>query len=324
VIVVRSPLRITLGGGATDLPSYYQEHGGFCIGAAINKYVYMVLNRHFASDVIVKYSKTERVTYAENLEHPILREAFGYLGQSGCGVELACLSDIPAGTGLGSSSSFTAALVKTLALRNLDVCTKEGLAKAVCDIELGRLKEPIGKQDQYATVFGGINAYLFKKDGTVVVRPLASRTDNQAKVLKDNLRLVFTGFERSASKILADQQRRSRSSEMLDNLHKVKLVGELSWDALAAEDYEAFAGLLTRQHELKNQRCGALPKVEELHALGLENGALGGRLLGAGGGGFLMFYVADHASFNRMLRDHDLKECSFGFDWEGTKVLINE
>jgi D-glycero-alpha-D-manno-heptose-7-phosphate kinase len=212
MIITRSPLRISLGGGGTDLPSYYKEHGGFLVAAAIDKYVYLTLHQTFVSDLIVKYSELERVPEAARLKHPIIREAFAMLGMEGRSLELTSMADIPAGTGLGSSGSFTTALLKVLHTANKHHISPVALAEEACAIEIDRLKEPVGKQDQYIAAVGGITAFTFYPDGRVEHRPCAISEETLFN-LEDNLLLFFTGYSRSASAILKDQNDKSQQQD---------------------------------------------------------------------------------------------------------------
>src|SRR5207249_6508900 len=245
MIITRSPLRISLGGGGTDLPSYYEQHTGFLIAAAIDKYVYITLHETFVPDLIVKYSKLERVAKAADLDHPIIREAFALLGLDGRSLELTSMADIPAGTGLGSSGSFTTALLKTLNTYKKNLVHPADLAEQACEIELNRLREPIGKQDQYIAAFGGITCFKFNADGSVEAWPLKISEETLFN-LEDNLLLFFTGYSRSASTILKEQDDRSKKSdqEMIDNLHLMKDLGTQSQAALEAGDLHEFAHLM--------------------------------------------------------------------------------
>src|SRR5579859_3230462 len=219
MIIARSPLRVTLGGGGTDLPSYYEKFGGFLIAAAIDRYVYITLHDTFVPDLIVKYSELERVPDASKLKHPILREAFSLVGVSGQSLELTSMADIPAGTGLGSSGSFTTALLKALHAYRKNLVHPAELAEQACEIELGRLKEPIGKQDQYIAAYGGVTCFRFLPGGKVQAWPLKISEETRFN-LEDNLLLFFTGYSRSASAILKEQNDKSKlaDSEMIENL----------------------------------------------------------------------------------------------------------
>jgi len=319
-------LRITLGGGGTDLPSYYEQHGGFLIAAAIDRYVYITLHETFVSDLIVKYSELERVPEAAQLKHPIIREAFALLGMSGRSLELTSMADIPAGTGLGSSGSFTTALLKALHAQKKDLIHPAELAAEACNIELGRLKEPIGKQDQYIAAYGGLTCFKFLPDGRVEAWPLRVSEETRDN-LEDNLLLFFTGYSRSASAILKEQDQKSKQADtgMTENLHFVKDLGQQSQRALESGDLPGFARLMDVHWQRKKERSGGMsnPNINEWYDLAMENGALGGKLIGAGGGGFLMFYAEDKARLRHVMRQNGLKEVRFRFDFEGSKLVAS-
>ncbi len=326
MIIARSPLRISLGGGGTDLPSYYEKFGGFLIAAAIDKYVYITLHETFVADLIVKYSKLERVAKAADLEHPIIREAFAMLGMDGHSLELTSMADIPAGTGLGSSGSFTTALLKALHAYKKDLVQPAKLAEEACEIEIGRLKEPIGKQDQYIAAHGGITCFNFLPGGKVEAWP-AKVSEETLYNLEDNLLMFFTGYSRSASAILKDQDQKSKSDDkaMIENLHFVKDVGHRSHAALESGDLREFAHLMDLHWQRKKERSGGMSnqQINQWYDLARANGALGGKLIGAGGGGFLAFYAEeDKAKLRHVMRQQGLKEVRFRFDFEGTKVVI--
>lgn len=325
MIIVRSPLRITLGGGGTDLPSYYRDHGGFLIAAAIDKYVYITLHQTFVEDLIVKYSKMERVKNAAQIEHPIVREAFNLVGIDGRYLEMTSMADIPAGTGLGSSGSFTTALLKALLTHRKSTIQTAELAELACKIELDILKEPIGKQDQYAAAFGGVTCFRYNPNDGVEAWPLPASRESLYN-LEDNLVLFFTGFSRSASSILVEQDSKSRADDkgMIDNLHYVKDLGLRSLKALETGDLDGY-GRLMHEHWLhKKKRSSAMsnPEIDRWYDLGIANGALGGKLVGAGGGGFLMFYADDKTRLRHAMIEAGLVEVRFRFDFEGTKVVV--
>jgi len=325
VIIARSPLRISLGGGGTDLPSYYRKHGGFLVAAAIDKYVYITLHQTFVPDLIVKYSKLERVAGAAELDHPILREALRLLGIEGPYLELTSMADIPAGTGLGSSGSFATALLKALHTHQKGLIHPRELAEQACHIEIDVLKEPIGKQDQYIAAFGGVTSFEFHTDDTVTARPLSLSTDTLYN-LEDNLLLYFTGYSRSASTILKEQDDATRRQDaaMAENLDVVKDLGHQSQRALESGDLEGFAELLNQQWARKKGRSGAMSneRIDAWYRLAMDNGARGGKLIGAGGGGFLLFYASDKALLRRAITAAGLREVRFRFDFEGTRVVV--
>jgi D-glycero-alpha-D-manno-heptose-7-phosphate kinase len=327
MIISRSPLRISLGGGGTDLPSYYRQYGGFCISAAIDKYVYVDIHRRFVSGYLLKYSQLEQCDSVAAIHHPILRECLCYIKGLPDNLEIATMADIPSGTGLGSSGSFTTALLKALFALQRTSINAQDLAEAACDIELGRLKEPIGKQDQYIAAFGGLTGFHFVSDRPVRAERLKVTEDTLAD-LEDHLLLFFTGYSRSASAILKDQNERSirKESEMLENLHCVKQLGFLSKEALEQGDTRRFADIMHEHWERKRRRSSGVssPTIDEMYELAIKNGALGGKLIGAGGGGFLMFYSTDNARLRKAMRGAGLREVRFRFDFEGTKLLAND
>jgi D-glycero-alpha-D-manno-heptose-7-phosphate kinase len=325
MIIARSPLRITLGGGGTDLPSYYREHGGFLIAAAIDKYVYVTVMRPFTPGIYLKYSNLEHVDSTEDVHHPIIREAIRMLQFRTPQVEITTLADIPAGTGLGSSGSFTTALLKALYAHRRRLLHPSELAELACAIEIEKLREPIGKQDQYIAAFGGVTCFTFHSDNRVEAEPLRLPMDALFN-LEDNLLLFFTGFSRSASGILADQKQRTEKhdEEMLRNLHYVKDLGLRSREALQNGDTALFGELLHEHWQHKRRRSSGMSntRIDEWYELGRKNGALGGKLVGAGGGGFLMFYAEDHRRLRSAMKTAGLEEVRFRFDFEGTKVLF--
>ncbi|MBA2450931.1 MAG: galactokinase [Chloroflexi bacterium] len=325
MIITRSPLRITLGGGGTDLPSYYQGHGGFLIAAAVDKYVYITIHETFVDDLIVKYSQLERVPSAEQVEHPIFREALKLLGIDGRSLEISSMADIPAGTGLGSSGSFTTALLKALHTHRKHLIHPRELAEQACHIEIDLLREEIGKQDQYIAAFGGLTCFEFQPDGRVEARPLGISTET-LYTLEDNLLLFFTGYSRSASQVLQEQNRRSlhHDPDVERNLTELKEIAYCTRTALEAGDLRWFAELLSAQWDQKKRRTGGATNtdIDRWHTLALASGALGGKLVGAGGGGFLMFYAEDKTRLRRAMAETGLREVRFRFDFEGTKVAI--
>lgn len=326
MIIARSPLRITLGGGGTDLPSYYRDHEGFLIAAAIDKYVYVTVMRPFTEGVYLKYSELEHVNQVEDVKHKIIREALLMEHLRTPQVEITTLADIPAGTGLGSSGSFTTALLKALHTHRKKTLHQEELAELACHIEIDRLGEPIGKQDQYAAAVGGLTCYTFHQDDKVTCTPLKISMKTMFD-LEDNLLLFFTGFSRSASGILKDQKTKSQANdgEMLANLHYVKDLGYRSKDALEAGDTVLFGELMHEHWEHKKKRSGGMsnPQIDEWYDLAMKNGAVGGKLVGAGGGGFLMFMAHDRNKLRLAMAEAGLEEVRFKFDFEGTKVVLS-
>jgi D-glycero-alpha-D-manno-heptose-7-phosphate kinase len=325
MIVARSPLRISLGGGGTDLPSYYREHTGMLIAAAIDKYIYIILHRSFAAEIVLRYSQVERVKSLADIQHPIFREALRTF-LVGTSLEITSMADIPAGTGLGSSGSFTTALLKALYTYTGESISREELACHACRIEIQQLKRPVGKQDPYVAAYGGLKSYRFFSDERVEVADLriSAQTLN---ALEDNLLLFFSGTSRSAPEILEDQKRKSlaRDGKMISNLNFIKELGEKSAAALESGNLAEFADLMNVHWEFKRRRSDKITnsRIDELYQLGRSNGAIGGKLVGAGGGGFLMFYAEETERLRRAMRRADLQEVGFKFDSEGTCVLLN-
>jgi D-glycero-alpha-D-manno-heptose-7-phosphate kinase len=326
MIITRSPLRICLGGGGTDLPSYYRQHTGFVISAAINRYVYITINEAFHPRILVKYSKFEEVESVDQIQHPIIREALKLTGVTGPYLEIVSLSDIPAGTGMGSSGSFTTALLCALHAYKREFIPPRELAEQACHIELNLLNEPIGKQDQYISAFGGVTRFDFLPDDQVTVEPLKLSSETLAN-LEDNLLLFFTGNSRHASDILRDQDSRTKQNDgcMLENLHFTKKLGIESRDALLSGDLNHFADLMNVHWEHKKKRSPGMSNgaIDNLYNLARANGARGGKLIGAGGGGFLMFYTEEKTRLRAAMRAAGLREVRIQFDFAGTTVVAH-
>lgn len=324
MIITRSPLRISLGGGGTDLPSYYREHGGFLIAAAIDKYVYINVHRRFVEGFLLKYSNLEEVATIDEIKHPIIREALKLVDIRERNLEITSMADIPAGTGLGSSGSFTTALLKAFHALKKNLVHPAELAEQACCIELEKLGEPIGKQDQYIAAYGGITCFRFMPDGRVEAAPLKISEETLFN-LEDNLLLFFTGYARSASAILKEQDDKTRQSDtaMMDNLHFVKELGRQSEKALEAGDLEEFACLMDVHWQRKKERSKEMSNadINAWYGCAMANGALGGKMIGAGGGGFLMFYAGDKVKLRHAMREKGLAEVRFRFDFEGTRTL---
>lgn len=327
MIITRSPLRVSLGGGGTDLASYYSVHGGFLVAAAIDKYVYITKHRTFQQEIIVKYSKMERVKNVDEIEHPIIREALKLTGVTDPHLELTSMADIPGGTGLGSSGSFTTALLRALHAFKKNIVSPAQLAEQACEIEIGRLGEPIGKQDQYIAAIGGITAFTFHPDGRVEYRPVRLAEETLYN-LEDNLLLFFTGYSRSASAILKDQNDKSKQLDpaMLENLHFTKELGYKSLECLESGNLDEFARLMDLHWQRKKARSTGMSnaQINEWYDFAMQNGALGGKLIGAGGGGFLMFYATDKSKLRHAMRSKGLQEIRFRFDFEGSKVVAQD
>jgi len=326
MIITRSPLRISLGGGGTDLPSYYEGNEGFVIAAAIDKYIYITVHKTFGTDFIIKYSDIEKTNRIEDIKHPIIRESIKYLDIKETNVEISSIANIPAGTGLGSSGSFTTALLKALHTYKKNIVTQHELANDACHIEMDILKEPIGKQDQFIAAYGGVTSFTFKRNGQVKVSTL-NLSNETLYNLQDNLLLFFTGYSRKASSILKEQNDKSKSDDkaMLSNLNYVKDLGYRSKEALETGNLHQFGELMKEHWEYKKKRSRAMSnsKINEWYELAMNNGAVGGKLIGAGGGGFLMFYAENSIKLRHAMYKTGLEEVRFRFDFEGTKVFAN-
>lgn len=319
VIFTRAPLRISLGGGGTDIPSYYRRRGGFLVAGAIDKYVYMLTHTLFQNRFRLKYSEFEEVDEPRQIRHPILREALG-LHWKGAPLEIASVADIPAGTGLGSSGSFTVCLLKALAIAGRRSTTPGDLAQAACHIEIDVLGEPSGKQDQYAAAHGGICAYTFNEDDSVTVEPLEI-SHGTLQRMEDGFLLFFTGETRKATTILADQDSRTREMDaaMIANLDRTKEIGFESRVLLEQGDLVRYAELMHQHWLNKKSRSAGMStgRADDLYELALGNGALGGKLVGAGGGGFLLLFSEDVERLRRAMEAAGAPEVRFRFDFHG-------
>jgi D-glycero-alpha-D-manno-heptose-7-phosphate kinase len=326
MLITRTPVRISLGGGGTDLPSYYRRFGGIVISAAINRYVYIAVNRTFTDDYFLKYSELERVNDIDDIRHPIIREALRRhpIGPS---LEIVSVADIPAGTGLGSSGTFTVGLLRALYAFKREHVVTNALAEEACHIEIDLLARSVGKQDQYIAAFGGLTCFEFSTSGSVTVSPL--RISNATlHDLEERLLLFFTGYSRQADSILGDQQQRSERGDqaMLDNLHAMLAIGKRVREALESGDVHGFAALMHEHWERKRSRSGGMSStaIDRWYEVGRASGALGGKLVGAGGGGFLMFYAADPASLREAMAREGLTELRFAFDHDGSTVIVRD
>ncbi len=325
MIITRSPLRISIGGGGTDLPSYYLEREGFLIAMAIQKHVYVSLQRTLDPGILLKYSQLERPPNVAAIQHPIIRESLLALGLEGeCNLEITSVADIPAGTGLGSSGSFATALLRALHILKRAHIDPGRLAELACHIELERLGEPIGKQDQYIAAYGGLTAFTFGRDGQVVAESLAISADTMED-LQDNTLMFFTGRTRSAGAILAEQDQKSKSADpsMLANLDRVKALGYETRDAFLAGRLDRWGEIMREHWEAKKRRSAGMssPQIDEWYALAMRSGAVGGKLVGAGGGGFLLFYADDAKRLRQAMCGAGLQEVRLHLDVEGTKVM---
>ena len=326
MITSRSPLRISLGGGGTDLPSYYKKYDGYCISGSINKYVYTTIIKPFKPGIYLKYSEIEKQKKFSKIKHKIIkhvlrREIKNKVPQ----IEIITLADIPSGTGLGSSGSFTVGLLKALRSFNKELITQKKLAELSCKIEIEDLKNSSGKQDQYIATYGGISEFYFKKNGEVIVKrlPLKQDTINE---LNENLVLFFTGYSRSSTEVLKDQDVKTKklNYEMIENLNIIKKLGYQSRDALIRSDIEKFGKIMHDHWNIKKKRSKQISnkKINDWYDIAVKNGAIGGKLIGAGGGGFLLFLADNKKKLRTTMNKLGLLEVNFQFEFEGAKIII--
>jgi D-glycero-alpha-D-manno-heptose-7-phosphate kinase len=319
MIFTRAPLRISLGGGGTDIPSYYRDHGGFLVSGAIDKYVYMLTHTVFQKRYRMKYSEFEEVDEPQQIKHPILRESL-LRHWAGNPLEIASLADVPAGTGPGSSGAYTVCLLKALALGRRNSITPGALAENACEIEIDVLGEPSGKQDQYVAAHGGICAYTFNQDDTVDVKPLSLPLDTLDR-MNSNFLLFWTGETRNSTDILGDQVTRTKADDqaMIENLHRTKEIGVRSMELLQAGDLDSYGELMHEHWENKRARSPgmATPRIDDLYTLARRSGALGGKLVGAGGGGFLLIYAPRPDDTRQAMRNAGADELPFNFEFNG-------
>jgi D-glycero-alpha-D-manno-heptose-7-phosphate kinase len=327
MIITRTPFRVPLGGGGTDLPSYYSKYGGFIFSAAIDKYMFISLNQPIVDDLIrVKYSRSETIPSVDDVQHEIVREALKLLGFKNA-IEIVSMADVPAGTGLGSSGAYTIGLLNALHTLRRDSLTLQDLAEEACKIEIGILGKPIGKHDQYLAAFGGLTCLEIEKDGTVNIcnGQISHATVDE---LEKNVLLFFTGISRDANEILCSQSKATEDEDnrVVDTLHRIKEIGYQIKDALEEGNLAKFGYLLDKHWRTKKNlsRKVSDSRIDQLYEKAKENGALGGKIMGAGGGGFFMFYCEEHRNrLKKAMAEEGLREMRFRFDFEGTKVLIN-
>lgn len=326
MIITRSPMRISIGGGGTDLNSYYSRFGGFFISAAIDQYVYVVIHSAWQTgNYIIKYSQLERTNTIDEIQHPLIREALHLLAVDP-NIEICSIADIPAGTGLGSSGSFTTALLKALhAHKKHTLISPKTLAEQAYQIETLDLQTPVGKQDHYIAAYGGFSCFSINMDGHVSVSPINISKQLLAS-FEDSLAIFFTGYSREAIALLKDQDQKSRALDkvMIDNLHYTKELGFRIKEAIESGNLHHFGILMHEHWERKRMRSQGMsnPRIDELYHYGLENGAIGGKLIGAGGGGFLMFYTENKRQLRDAMYKAGIEELRFRFDFEGTVKII--
>jgi D-glycero-alpha-D-manno-heptose-7-phosphate kinase len=327
VIISRAPVRFSLGGGGTDIPAYYEQFGGFLVAAAIDKYVYVSANKRFYDDIRLSYSKTEIVADVDKIEHRIFKEALKMTGVTN-GIELTSVADVPANTGLGSSSSFTVALLNALHTFRRNFCASRDLAEQACTLEINRLGEPIGKQDQYIAAFGGVTAFTFNPNGVVDVEPVPVA----AEVLDDlqnNLCIIYSGVERAASVVLSEQGQKMRSLDQgtIERMHRIKALGHEVKRILVSGNIDAYGELLHEHWTNKRKLASKMTDstIDDHYEAARKAGAIGGKLMGAGGGGFFMFYTrpSEKRRVIEAMNARGLKQLRFRFDVDGARIVAN-
>jgi len=326
MIISRAPVRISMGGGGTDLPSYYKKFGGFLMAAAINKYVYLMVNKRFYESIRLSYSKTEIIDTTDQIEHPIFKAALKHTA-IGNHIELVSVSDVPAHCGLGTSSTFTVALLNGLYAYKKEYINLDNLAEDACRLEIDLLKQPIGKQDQYAAAFGGFRAYHFNKDGTVNVEPVNIKEDRLVE-LQSNIFLFHMKKERSASSILQVQDKKNKEDDKgtLERMHKIKEMGLATKKVFEDGDLDTF-GQILHEHWMTKKGLSPLisdPSIDEAYDTARKNGALGGKIVGAGGGGFLLVYCPkDKSKLISAMEKLGLHPMWFSFESEGASIIFH-
>lgn len=329
MIITRTPLRICLGGGGTDVKEYYSEHGGYVISAALNQYIYVVIHNSFDKSIRVCYSKREIVESADQVHHPVVREAFKLFGITDTGIEIISFADVPSETGLGSSSSFTVGLLTGLAAYKGLRMTKYEIAEMAVHIERELLKEAGGKQDQYIAAFGGITAMDFHKDGKVTVSPVQISHET-VEALEKNILLFYTGIKRSSYKVQrALVSGVKKETRTLDSLHEIKRLGYETETILRSGTLDKYAEFLRQHWEAKQKLSDMVTngKINQLYRKAMDMGALGGKIIGAGGGGYLLLYCSDPLSREKiraMFEEDEIQELKYSFDFNGTSVVVDD
>jgi D-glycero-alpha-D-manno-heptose-7-phosphate kinase len=327
MIITRTPFRLTLGGGGTDLPSFYQQHGGFVLAVGIDKYMFINVNTPIVDDKIrVRYSKSELVDHVNQVEHTLAREAMKAYGLTK-GVEIVSVADIPAGTGLGSSSCYLVGLLNGLRALMQQPVPPQDLAEEACHIELNILKKPIGKQDQYMAAFGGLTSLTIDPDGAVLVQRLPVTAD-LVETLENNLLLFYTHGTRDATEILARQDgaTRRKDGNVVGSLKEIRDIGLEIRDEIVRGNLRRFGELMDIHWQTKRRLSHGItnPQIDAWYELARRNGAIGGKISGAGGGGFLMLYCEDEKRrLREAMRDAGLRELNFRFEFEGSKVVLD-
>ena len=320
MIITKTPFRVSFCGGGSDMANFYEKYGGCVLSTSINKYCYISIHPYFnENQTLLKYSENELVDSPDQIKHRIFRQVLTDMGVHG--VEISSTADIPGGTGLGSSSTFTVGLLNTLNCYNGKFVSKDKLAKLACEVEIEKLGNPIGKQDQYGAALGGLNFIRFNQDGSVSHEPILMEGKTY-KELQKNLLMFYTGTTRSANTILAEQTKNITSEDKARNLLKMCGLAKDMKVALENNDISSFGKILDEGWHLKKELASGIanPAIDEAYEIAMKNGALGGKLLGAGGGGFLLFYCEEEKQ-EQLKKAIGLKELDFLFERDGTSVI---
>ncbi len=330
MIVTRTPLRISLGGGGTDLPFYAEKFGGSLVTASINKYIYIMIGDKIQKDIKLNYSQTEIVKSVSEIKHPLIKEALKLVNINSS-IEIHSMADLPSGSGLGSSSAFLVGLLNGLYYYNGETVSKYKIAEDTSHITMDILKEPCGKQDQYASAFGNLNHLKIATNGRVLVSPINISYEN-IKKMEQNLMMFFTGVTREANEVLGEQKisgeqiEKKTEAGIYDYYHEIKKIGEESKKCLENGDLKRFGEWMNVHWELKRNISKKMsnPQIDRWYELALANGALGGKIIGAGGGGFLMFYVENnHDKIKMLMEQEGLVYMPFKFDFDGSRIVYN-
>src|SRR3989338_2976697 len=327
MIITRTPFRVTLGGGGTDLPAYFSKYGGFVFSAGIDKYMFVNVNRPIVDDLVrLKYSKTEIVEHIDQLEHNLAKEALRMMGIERA-IEIDSLADVPAGTGLGSSSCYAVGLLHALHVLKRDHITLQNLAEEACRLEIDILGKPVGKQDQYMAAFGGLTVLEINKDGKVTPRP-AKVSEETRDELNRNMLMFYTQTSRDANEILAEQTKgaKEEKKDVTESMHFIKEIGYKILEAAENGNVDNTGRLFDEHWQYKKRISTKIsnPRFDKIYEIAKNSGALGGKISGAGGGGFFTFYVpTGHTNFGEVMKGEGLREMRYRFDFEGSKVLLN-
>lgn len=321
MVISKTPFRISFVGGGSDLPSYYLNHGGAVLSTSIDKYIYLSMHGYFIENkYFLKYSKNELVDSIDEIKHPIIREVFKYFDIKG--VDFNSSADLPSGTGMGSSSSFTSGLINLCSTYKGQYMSREAIADLACRIEIDILNEPIGKQDQYACAIGGLNFIEFCKDNSVNVEKIHLDVERR-NTMSNNLMLFYLGNVRSASSVLSEQKQNIEDGKKIENLSKMVDLAYVLKSEILRGEIDALGEILHKGWLLKKELASGISSqfIDHYYDLAIKAGAIGGKLLGAGGGGFLLFYVKQENQVSVKNALKDLTFTEFNFDNSGTKII---